>query len=253
MTQPTTEQTWDAEGYVKNAAFVAELGEPLLQLLAPQSGEHILDLGCGDGRLTEKLTQSGATVTGLEPAPSFVVKSRERGLNVIQQDAHDPFGAACYDAVFSNAALHWMKAPETVIANVSQALKPGGRFVAEQGGAGNVKAIIAAISHAFQTLDLGPAPQNPWDFPAPEEQTARLKKAGFRVVYIELIPRPTPLPTGITGWLRTFAQPFFSGLRTNDMEAVLRHCEDYLTDTLQHSDGSWFADYVRLRFHAQKL
>ena len=158
-------QTWSARDYAANAGFVPALGADVLALLAPQRGEHILDLGCGDGVLTARLLQSGAHVTGLEPDPDLCAAARRAGISVLQQDAHDRFGENCFDAVFLNAALHWMREPETVMANVYTALRPAGRFVAEQGGFGNVAAIVTAMNAALEAA--GFAAVSPWDFPSP--------------------------------------------------------------------------------------
>jgi SAM-dependent methyltransferase len=242
-------QAWSARDYAANAGFVPALGADVLALLAPQPGEDILDLGCGDGVLTARLMQSGASVTGLEPDPDLSAAATKRGITVVHQDAHDPFGHACFDAVFSNAALHWMRAPETVIANVHAALRPSGRFVAEQGGFGNVAAIVTAVNAAMEAA--GVAAISPWDFPSQSLQKQRLKQAGFEVEAIALIARPTPLPTGISGWLRTFAGPFVGMLPAPLQQQILTDAERRLSALHDPVEG-WIADYVRLRFVARK-
>jgi SAM-dependent methyltransferase len=242
-------QAWSARDYAANAGFVPALGADVLALLDPQNGEHILDLGCGDGVLTAKLVQSGAQVTGLEPDPDLCRAATSRGITVLSQDAHDPFGANQYDAVFSNAALHWMRAPEIVIANVFVALRPGGRFVAEQGGFGNVATIVTAMNAALEAAGLNA--RFPWDFPSPSLQKQRLKRAGFDVTAIALIPRPTPLPTGISGWLRTFAGPFIGTLPVERQAQILMDAERRMFSLHDPVEG-WMADYVRLRFAARK-
>lgn len=242
-------QTWSARDYAANAGFVPALGADVLALLAPQKGEDILDLGCGDGVLTKRLMQSGANVTGLEPDPDFCAAAIRAGITVFQQDAHDPFGLNAYDAVFSNAALHWMRGPQTVIENVYTALRPGGRVVAEQGGFGNVAAIVTAMNAALEASGL--AAVSPWDFPSPTLQKQRLKSAGFEVTAIALIPRPTPLPTGISGWLRTFAGPFIGNLPPEMQAKILSDAERRMAALHDPLEG-WIADYVRLRFSARK-
>lgn len=242
-------QAWSARDYAANAGFVPVLGADVLALLSPQAGEDILDLGCGDGVLTARLVQSGARVTGLEPDPDLCAAAISRGISVLNQDAHDPFGADLYDAVFSNAALHWMRRPQTVISNVFTALRPGGRFVAEQGGFGNVATIVTAMNAALEAA--GFAAVSPWDFPSPSLQEQRLKQAGFAVTAICLIPRPTPLPTGISGWLRTFAGPFVGALPAQSQAHILSDAERRLSALHDPVEG-WMADYVRLRFAAQK-
>ena len=242
-------QAWSARDYATHAGFVPALGTDVLAQLAPQIGEDILDLGCGDGVLTSRLMQSGANVTGLEPDPDLCAAATRSGILVVQKDAHDPFGADCYDAVFSNAALHWMRSPETVIENVYASLRPGGRFVAEQGGFGNVAAIVTAMNAALEAAGF-PA-ITPWDFPSPSLQKQRLKRSGFDVTAIALIPRPTPLPTGISGWLRTFAGPFVGAMPTQIQTQILTDAERRMAALYDPIEG-WMADYVRLRFTAQK-
>ncbi|MGH2341403.1 class I SAM-dependent methyltransferase [Segnochrobactraceae bacterium EtOH-i3] len=250
-TTPAAGQVWNADSYAANAGFVPALGADVLALLDPKPGEAILDLGCGDGVLTEKLVASGAAVTGLEPDPDFAAASRGRGLTVLEQDAHAPFGTERFDAVFSNAALHWMRDPEIVIANVFQALKPGGRFVAEQGGFGNVAAVVTALCDALEAAGLSERARCPWDFPSATLQRQRLEAADFRVVSARLIPRPTPLPTGMSGWLATFAGPFLLGLAADDRAKITADTVRRLGALRDPADG-WIADYVRLRFEARK-
>jgi SAM-dependent methyltransferase len=245
---PATGQEWDAEGYARHAGFVPELGAAVLDLLAPRAGERILDLGCGDGVLTERIAAAGAQVTGLEPDAGMAARARDRGLAILEQDAHAPFGSEAYDAVFSNAALHWMRDPPAVLRNIRAALRPGGRLVAEQGGFANVAAIVTALTASLEAAGH-PVPPSPWDFPSPAAQRARLEAAGFAVVSIALIPRPTPLPTGIEGWLATFAAPFMPGLDAAARAAVTRDTGRRLAH-LRDETGTWHADYVRLRFHA---
>ncbi len=245
----TAGQVWSARDYATHAGFVPTLGADVLALLAAQPGEDILDLGCGDGVLTSRLMQSGASVTGLEPDPDLGATAKRAGITMLQQDAHDPFGANRYHAVFSNAALHWMRSPQTVIENVFAALRPGGRLVAEQGGFGNVAAIVTAMNAALEAA--GFAALSPWDFPSPSLQKQRLNYAGFEVTMMTLIPRPTPLPTGISGWLRTFAGPFIGGLSPQMQAGILSDAERRMTALYDPSEG-WMADYVRLRFAARK-
>jgi SAM-dependent methyltransferase len=249
MTTPTAGQIWSATDYADNASFVPALGQDVLALLNPQAGERILDLGCGDGVLTLRIADAGADVTGLEPDPDLAAAAIARGLRVLQQDAHDPFPDGPFDAIFSNAALHWMHDPARVIAHAFAALRPGGRLVAEQGGFGNVAAVVTALNAAL--LTAGHAPRSPWDFPSPTLLRKRLERAGFTVQSIILIPRPTPLPTGIAGWLQTFAGPFVGMLPAPERAAILHDTIGRLT-ALHDPEEGWMADYVRLRFAATK-
>ncbi|MEX0922955.1 MAG: methyltransferase domain-containing protein [Rhodovibrionaceae bacterium] len=245
-------QSWDPQRYQDNAAFVAKLGEPLLDLLQPRSGERILDLGCGDGVLTEKLAASGAKVLGIDFSAAQIAGARERGLEAQVGSGEDLRFSAEFDAVFSNAALHWMLRPDLVIDGVWRALKPGGRFVAEMGGAGNVQSIRAALIAALDRRGYDGQDAVPWYFPSPQEYRGKLEKQGFAVPYIELIPRPTPLPGDISGWLATFGESFVNRLPEEERPALIAEVTEVLATNLRDAEGNWTADYVRLRFRAEK-
>lgn len=245
-------QRWNAARYQKHAAFVPALGQPVLELLAPQPGERILDLGCGEGALTAVLAEAGAEVVGVDASPELVEAAQARGV-----DARLGSGEALtfheeFDAVFSNAALHWMPQADRVIAGVARALKPGGRFVGEMGGHGNVAAIVTALHAALWERGREFGSVYPWYFPTAEAYAAKLEAAGFSVGQASLIPRPTPLPTGVKGWLGTFAQPFLARIDEREQAAVLSEVETLLAPSLRDEAGRWMADYVRLRFAAVK-
>ncbi|WP_235039929.1 class I SAM-dependent methyltransferase [Vreelandella profundi] len=244
-------QKWNASGYAENADFVPKLGSDVLKLLSPQAGERILDLGCGDGALTERLVQLGANVLGIDASEEMVNATRQRGMTAQIVDAHQLDFAHEFDAVFSNAALHWMLDPQPVLVGVKRALKPGGRFVAEFGGHGNVAAICTALIAALHLRGISIEGRHPWYFPTPAEYAKRLESAGFKVESIALIPRPTPLPTGMAGWLKTFASPFMHGLDENVRKAVLENTLMLLEHSLRDGQGNWTADYVRLRVSAR--
>lgn len=247
---PAAGQQWDPGAYARNARFVSELGAPLLNWLQPRPGERVLDLGCGDGALTEKLAAAGCSVVGADASPEFVAAARARGLDAREVDGQALPFAGEFDAVFSNAALHWMKRdPDAVLAGVARALKPGGRFVAEMGGAGNVSTIRQALYTVLARHGQDAAARDPWFFPGAEDYRARLLAAGFAVQRLELFERPTPLPGEITGWLRTFAQSFLEPLPVPNQDAVLAEVQEALRPHLC-KDGAWTADYVRLRFVA---
>ncbi len=243
-------QQWQADSYARNARFVADLAQPVVDLLNPRPGEDILDLGCGDGVLSLTIAARGANVTGIDPSPSLVAAARASGLAAVRGDATLLPFTHCFDAVFSNAVLHWISRPDAVIAGVAQALRPGGRFVGEFGGHGNVAAIVVALRAAARRHGLDESEVSPWFYPTPAEYAGRLTQGGFRVQYIELIPRPTPLPTGIEGWLDTFRAPFFQSLPSEKREAIRQEIIDLLAPSLRDSQGNWTADYVRLRFAA---
>lgn len=241
-------QQWNAERYDAQARFVSDLGAPVLELLDPQPGERILDLGCGDGALTERLVARGATVLAVDASAAMVEAARARGLDARVVDGRELPFAAMFDAVFSNAALHWMLEAERVIAGVRRALVPGGRFVAEMGGEGNVATLHGALERALSERGL-PPPRDTF-FPSAHQYSALLEAGGFQVSSIERIPRPTPLPGGIADWIETFAQGFLAPVAPEERPALLRQVTEELRPTLCGADGRWQADYVRLRFRA---
>ncbi|MEA2666426.1 MAG: hypothetical protein QOI11_3370, partial [Candidatus Eremiobacteraeota bacterium] len=230
---------------------VADLGAPVLDLLGPQPGEDVLDLGCGDGALTRTLAASGARVVGVDASPELAAAAAALGLDIRVADGQRlPFEAA-FDAVFSNAALHWMPDADAVLAGVHRALRPRGRFVGELGGHGNVAAICTALLATLAAHGVA-VPRVPWYFPTPAEYAAKLEAHGFAVDTIALIPRPTPLPTGMRGWLDTFADPFLQDVPAAERGAVLDDVSALLAPTLRDRGGRWTADYVRLRFAARR-
>ena len=246
------EQRWESESYQKHTGFVPVLGAPVLELLAPKPGEHILDLGCGDGALTEKLQESGAVVQGVDASEAMIEAARKRGLNVRVLDGHKLDFDQAFEAVFSNAALHWMLDPDAVIQGVHRALKPNGRFVGEFGGHGNVAAITIALVAALEKHGVDAISNNPWYFPTTDAYQARLEAHGFKVTSIQLIPRPTPLPTDMSGWLQTMAGPFFETVEPAKRDAALADTIRLLAICLRDEQGQWTADYVRLRFSARR-
>jgi trans-aconitate methyltransferase len=252
MSIETPSQEWNSSRYDKNARFVSDLGEPLVDLLNPQPGERILDLACGDGVLTEKIIARGAEVVGVDRSSDMVAAARKRGIDARVVDAYHLDLAPEFDAVFSNAALHWMKRdPDAVIQGVRRALKPKGRFVAEMGGHGNVAAITVALCATIEKYGMNGEAMIPWYFPSADEYRERLNRAGFRTEYIELIPRPTPLPTGMRGWLETFVIPFTNSLPQESRANFLDEVTERLRPVLCDASGHWTADYVRLRFLAR--
>jgi trans-aconitate methyltransferase len=248
MTSPV--QTWDPARYAQNARFVAELGAPVLELLAPQAGERILDLGCGDGALTVKLVERGCVVVGVDSSPEQVRAAQKLGLDARVVSGEELPFAGEFDAVFSNAALHWMKRADAVIAGVYRALGPGGRFVGELGGHGCVGQIRAALVAALARRGVDGEVCVPWYFPTPGDYATRLEKAGFRVDSMALFPRPTPLPGAMVDWLETFGESFAGALPAESRRAYFLEVERALAPALRDAAGTWTADYVRLRFAA---
>ena len=246
----SADAAWSAARYAANARFVSDLGAAALDLLAPQPGERILDLGCGDGALTARIAASGADVLGVDAAADMVAAARTRGVRAQLGRGEALDAGAGFDAVFSNAALHWMTDPDAVIAGVARALRPGGRFVAECGGHGNVAAIRVALIAALAGEGVSTDLSDIWYFPTPREHAARLRAAGFTVTDIALIPRPTPVASGIAAWFETLAAPAVALAPPDRRAAVIARAGALAAPALRDADGGWTADYVRLRFRA---
>jgi SAM-dependent methyltransferase len=252
--QSPSSQQWNASTYAANASFVPALGQPVLDLLQPQPGERFLDLGCGDGALTEKLVALGGRVVGVDNSLEMVAAARERGLDARIMDARALTFENEFDAVFSNAALHWVKDdPDAPVAGAYRALKAGGRFVGELGGHACVGAITVALLATLERRGVRDAASwIPWDFPTVDDYECRLRRAGFEPQSVQLLPRPTPLPTGMRGWLETFANPFCAALPQDERAGFLDDVTALLKPVLCDQEGRWTADYTRLRFAAIK-
>jgi trans-aconitate methyltransferase len=249
---------WDPDRYDGDHAFVYEYGEDVLGLLAPEPGERVLDLGCGTGHLTAEMSASGAEVVGLDSSVEMLETARvdHPDLQFVRGDAQDfaigdPLPAdEPFDAVFSNATLHWMDDPDAAFESVAGALRQGGRFVGEFGGKGNVEAIVEAVAAELEAR--GYEAENPWYFPSVGEFASTLEGHGFEVRRAELFDRPTELEGGEEGlrsWLSMFGDSLLSPVEGDEREDVLAAVEDRLRPT-QFEDGSWVADYRRLRFVA---
>jgi trans-aconitate methyltransferase len=239
---------WHSDTYRANASYVPALGGAVLDLLNPRAGERILDLGCGEGSLTERIAETGATVVAVDASADMVAAAAARGLDARVIDAQRlPFERE-FDAVFSNAALHWVRDHDAMLSGVRRALKPGGRFAAEFGGHGNIAAIQVALRSVLARRGWKTNVHRYYATPA--EYSARLETHGFVVRTIDLIPRPTPLPTGIRGWLETFERTTLDGIPEGQRESFLQEVEDLLREEVCDSHGTWTAHYVRLRFLA---
>ena len=246
------EQPWDSSNYGRHGRFVAELAGSLIDDLKPQSGEAILDLGCGDGFLSGRIAETGARVVGVDTSPDMIAAAQARGLDARMVSAESLAFYEEFDAVFSNAALHWMPDQRVVIDGVWRALKPGGRFVAECGGHGNIAAIRIALlavlggrGFARERIECN------WFFSVAEYR-AMLENHGFVVEHIALIPRPTSLPSGMRNWLEIFRRGLLAELPSEDREAALDEMVALLKPVLCDRNGNWSADYVRLRFRARR-
>lgn len=249
---------WNAELYDSKHSFVSELATNLVELLSPKSGECILDLGCGTGHLTHKIASKGAEVMGIDSSPTMIEQARKNypQLDFDVVDAKNLPYTEKFDSIFSNAVLHWIKEAEEVVVGINKALKPGGRFVAEFGGKGNVNAIVSALFNALQKAGYSTdTTLNPWYFPSIGEYGSLLDKHGFELTYATLFERPTPLEDGeqgIQNWLKMFANNFLNGLSTDAQISTIIDIENQLRPTL-YKNNTWFADYKRIRVIAVKL
>ena len=253
MSQVNAASRWEPQDYAKNAAFVPALGAPVLALLDPQPGERILDLGCGDGVLTVKLIEAGAEVIGVDASDTMIDAARERGIDARVADGQALNFDREFDAAFSNAALHWMLDKAAVAAGVFRALKPGGRFVGEMGGHGNVATIWRGLREELAERGHAIPGETHW-YPTIEDFAATYGATGFVDIDARLIPRPTLLPAGVAGWLRTFRAGLMdhAGIGDDEQAEIAAGVEARLAPELQQPEGSWLADYIRLRFTMRK-
>jgi trans-aconitate methyltransferase len=248
---------WDAGLYDDKHSFVWKLAAGVLELLDARPGERILDLGCGTGHLTARIAEAGAHAVGVDRSPEMIRRATEKypSLRFELMDAREIALDGNFDAVFSNATLHWIKEPEQVIAGIKKLLRPNGRFVAEFGGKGNTGELLNAVHHARVRLRLaGPAP-HPWYYPSLAEYVGLLEQHGFEVTYATLFDRPTPLDDGVRGlrnWLEMFGGSFVEGLPEATRESLLTEIERDLRPKLFHNDH-WVMDYRRLRIVAKRL
>jgi len=249
---------WDSRLYDESFRIITQLGAGVVELLAPRPGERIVDVGCGTGALTAQIAAAGAEIVGIDASEAMIDRARELYPQLRFEVAKGEEFTLEYpvDAVFSSAALHWMSPPEAVAASVARALKPGGRFVAEMGGRGNIATIVGAIYHALAEEGIPrERVRNPWYFPSIGEYASLLERAGFEVVLMQLFDRPTPLddcPNGIADWLRMFGGDFLGAVPATRREHFQERVNE-LTRPLLEREGRWVADYRRLRFMAVKL
>ncbi|MEH7082243.1 methyltransferase domain-containing protein [Neobacillus drentensis] len=243
-----TKDSWNASLYDQEHAFVSHFGGALLQWLEPKRGEKILDLGCGTGDLANQMNQLGATIIGIDKSENMVKQAQQKypGLTFRVQDAATMYYRDEFDAVFSNATLHWVKTPKQTLQSIYQALKPGGRFIAEFGGKGNVQKITDELIHqlraSYQTE------QFPWYYPSIGEYTSLMEQVGFRVTHAQHFDRPTPLngENGLRNWIKMFATSMLEGLAPETKERIITEATQNLREVL-YQNGTWVADYKRIR------
>jgi trans-aconitate methyltransferase len=245
---------WNPTLYDDRAAFVSELATDLVHWLRPRAGERILDLGCGTGTLTAQIAGQGAHVTGIDRSTEMIESARAKYAEPSFEvaDGQDLSYVAEFDAVFSNAALHWMPRANDVLRGVQRALVPGGRFVAEFGGAGCVQTVVNAVADILREWEIDPAPFLSWFFPSPGRYAGLLESSGLVPRELRYFERPTPVAgaDGLSAWLALFQSDLMKALGDRWPElcrkASLR-CQSAL-----FRDGKWWLDYVRLRIVATK-
>ena len=249
---------WNPGLYDSKHSFVWQRAADLLELLAPRPGERILDLGCGTGHLTAQIARSGACVVGIDRSPAMIADARKNypGIEFHVADARRFRFPQPFDAVFSNAALHWIREPEKVIGAVWRALVSGGRFVLEMGGKGNIHTFTEAFEEALQAVGAARAGnRTPWFFPSVAEYAALLEKRGFEIHSASLFDRPTLLDDGEAGlnnWIEMFGASFLARVKPARKNEFLAKAGEILRPKCFH-DGRWIAGYRRLRIVAAKL
>jgi trans-aconitate methyltransferase len=237
---------WDPTDYARVGAFVAELGGPALELLDPQRGERILDVGCGDGTLTRKIIERGATVLGIDNSPEMIAAARANGVDALLLPAEDIQFFAEFDAAFSNAALHWVLEKEQAARAIFRALKRGGRFAGEMGGEGNIARLREALDTELVIRGYVPPEESSNWYPSPDEFAAVYETAGFEQIDARLIERPTPLDHGIAAWITTFRKGWLDRAGVPEVERAA------IGAAVAGRFSSNVADYVRLRFVMRK-
>jgi ubiquinone/menaquinone biosynthesis C-methylase UbiE len=248
------ELKWNAELYNQQHNFVYKYGESLIEWLDPKEGEKILDVGCGTGELTNKIREAGAIVTGIDASPEMIKKAQEKysDIKFFVKDATDFSFESPFDAMFSNATLHWINKQEKALQCIYGVLKEGGRFVFEMGGKHNIASIHNAIKEEMKIEGVaGKIPAELNYFPSVAEQCVLLEKVGFTVSDVKYFKRPTKLEgeEGMKLWIRQFCGFFFKNISDDLKEKITTNAVERLRKT-NYENGNWNADYVRLRVRA---
>ncbi len=243
---------WNADKYNKHADFVSNLAMPVVELLDPKKDEKVLDLGCGDGTLAQEISFLCKKIVAVDLSPDMVNKTKERGIEAYVMSATELNYKDEFDAVFSNAVLHWVKDTQRAIYKINNSLKQNGRFIAEFGGSGNIEYLITAMKEVFSKHEEYGDFKNPWTFPSDFEYKRLLEEGGFKVEYIEIIPRPTPIDD-IRNWLDIFANGIVSHLTFEQQETFKEEVREILKPKIYSKKDGWVADYVRLRLKAIKI
>jgi len=234
--------SWNPNEYSKHTAFVSQLAMPVVDLLDPKNGERVLDLGCGDGTLALVIQSKGADVIGVDLSKEMVEVAKSKGIKAFVASAtHLPFESE-FDAIFSNAVLYWVKDANLAVQNIAKSLRGGGRFVAEFGGKGNMQSVIEAMEEVFAKHPEFGEFSNPWYFPSANEYKKLLEEFGFKVEYIELIDRPTPMSI-LAKWLDIFANGICQNLTNKQFEVFKQEVEEIAKSKI-YSNRGWILDYV---------
>lgn len=255
MSDTTTK--WKPKLYNEKHSFVYQYGEDLIKLLDPKATQRILDLGCGSGQLTSKISELAKETIGIDKSAEMIMDAKSKFPNIEFQvaNAGNFRFSKKFDSIFSNATLHWVKNFKSAIACMYENLNPNGKVVLEFGGKGNVQIIVNELRNSLKmrgynsqsNLDL-------WYFPSIGEYSTELESAGFRVLLAEHYDRPTELAdenSGIKDWLSMFAESFFIGVSENHIEEIKNEVQEKIKDKC-FINGKWFADYKRIRIVAIK-
>ena len=242
---------WNANNYNKHADFVSILATPVVELLKPKKDEKILDLGCGDGTLAVEIEKAGSKVIAVDLSEDMVEKTKEKGIEAYVMSATELTFQDEFDAVFSNAVLHWIKEPEIAIQKIYNSLKDEGRFIAEFGGYGNIKHLTDTMQNVFRIHPEYGEFNNPWYFPKADDYKRVLENGGFKISYIKIIPRPTKIDD-ISNWLNIFANGIVSHLTREQQINFNNEVREILKPIIYSKKEGWVADYVRLRLEATK-